>query len=55
MPKGNTSSSKNTESKQLGLRLALEWVTIKGLDVDAVATHTVKSKNWRNGLSITYF
>ena len=33
---GNTSSCKNTEAKQLGPRLALGWLTIQGLDVDAV-------------------
>ena len=41
---GNTSSRKNTEVKQLGPRLALGWVTIQGLDVDAVATNNVKSQ-----------
>ena len=35
---GNSSSRKNTEVKQHG------WVTIQGLDLDAVATNTVKSK-----------
>ena len=48
---GNTSSHKNTEVKQLGPRLALGWVTIQGLDVDAVATNTVKSQMRRNGAS----
>ena len=32
---------KNTEVKQYGPRLAFGWVTIQGLDVDAVATNTV--------------
>ena len=41
---GNTSSHKNTEVKQLGPQLALGWVTIEGLDVDAVVTNTVKSQ-----------
>ena len=49
---GNTRSRKNTEVKQLGPQLALGWVTIKGLDVDAVATNTVKSQKRRNGASI---
>ena len=40
---GNTSSRKNTEVKPLGPRLALRWVTIQGLDVDAVATKYCKS------------
>ena len=40
---GNTSSRKNTEVQQLGPRLALGWVTIQGLDVNAVDTNTVKS------------
>ena len=44
-------SRKNTEVKQLGPRLALGWVTIQGLDVDAVATNTVKSQMRRNGAS----
>ena len=35
--------SMTTEVKQLGPRLALGWVTIHGLDVDTVATNTVKS------------
>ena len=51
---GNTSSHKNTEVKQLGPRLALGWVTIQGLDVDAVATNTVKSQKRRNGTSIIW-
>ena len=34
---GNTSSRKITKFKQLGPQLALGWVTIQGLDVDAVA------------------
>ena len=33
---------KHTEVKQLGPGLALGWVTIQVLDVDAVATNTVK-------------
>ena len=40
---GNTSSRKNTEVKPLGPRLALRWVTIQGLDVDAVATKYCKN------------
>ena len=40
---GNTSSRKITEVKQLRPRLALGWVTIQGLEVDAVATTKVKS------------
>ena len=36
---GITSSSKNTEVKQLGQRVALVWVTIPGLNEDAVATN----------------
>ena len=43
---GNTSFRKNTK---LGQRFALGWVTIQGLDVDAVATNTVKSQKRRNG------
>ena len=46
---GNTSSHKNTEVKQLGPWSALGWVTIQGLDVDAVATNTVKSQKQRTG------
>ena len=49
---GNTRSRKNTEAKQLGPQLALGWVTIKGFDVDAVATNTVKSQKRRYGASI---
>ena len=52
---GNTSSRKMTEVQQLGPRLALEWVTIQGLDVDAVATNTVKAQERRNGASIKCF
>ena len=44
-----------TEVKQLGPWLALGWVTIQGLDVDAVATNTVKSKKQRNRASIICF
>ena len=44
-----------TEVQQLGPRLALEWVTIHGLDVDAVATNTVKAQERRNGASIKCF
>ena len=36
-------SRKITEVKQLRPRLALGWVTIQGLEVDAVATTKVKS------------
>ena len=45
---------KNTEVKQYGPRLAFGWVTIQGLDVDAVATNTVKPQKPRNGASIVY-
>ena len=38
---GNTSSRKNTEIKQL---VPLGWVTIQGLDVDALDANTVKSQ-----------
>ena len=41
--------------KLLGPRLALGWVTIQGLDADAVATNTVKSQKRRNGASIICF
>ena len=41
--------------KYIGLLLELGWVTIQGLDVDAVATNTVKSQKWRNGASKTCF
>ena len=41
--------------KQHGPRLALGWVTIQGLDVDVVATNTVKSQKRRNGASITVY
>ena len=51
---GNTSSRKNTEVKQLGTRLALVWVTIQGLDVDAVATNTVKSQKRKNVAKMMY-
>ena len=34
--------------------LALGWVTIQGLDVDAVATNTVKSQKRRNGGPLHY-
>ena len=34
--------------------LALGWVNIQGLDVDAVATNTVKSQKRRNGGSLHY-
>ena len=34
---------------QLWPRLPIGWVTIQGLDVDAVAKNTVKSQNRRNG------
>ena len=44
--------SKNTEGKQFGPWLALGWVTIQGLDVDAVATNIVKSQKGRNGASL---
>ena len=47
---GNTSSHKNTEVYQLEPWLALGWVTIKGLDIDAVAADTVK---WSNGAKTT--
>ena len=47
---GNTSSRKITEAKQLGPRLTLGWVTIQGLDVDAVCSkNTVKSQKRENG------
>ena len=39
---GNISSHQNMEVKQLGPQLTLGWVTIQGLDVDAVAKNTVK-------------
>ena len=42
---GNTSPCKNTEFKQLWPWLALGSVTRQRLDVDAVATNTVKSQN----------
>ena len=41
---GNTSSQ-----KQLGPLLALGWLTIQGIDGDAVATNIVKSQKRRNG------
>ena len=50
---GNTSSRKNTEVQQLWPRLSLGWVTIQGLEVDAVATNIVKSQKRRKGTSIT--
>ena len=37
------------------LKLALCRETIQGLDVDAVATNTVKSRKWRNGASSRCF
>ena len=46
---GNTSSCKITEVKQLGPRLALGWEIMRGLDVDAVTTITVKSQKRRDG------
>ena len=42
-------SRKITAVKPLGPRLAFGWVTIQGLDVDAVATNTVKSQKQRTG------
>ena len=35
---------KNTEVKQQGPRIALKWMTIQGLDVDAVATNRISDK-----------
>ena len=35
--------------KQLGPRLALGWMNIQGLVVDAVTTNIVKSQKRRNG------
>ena len=54
IPSWNTSSRKNTEVKQLGPRLALEWVAIQGLDMDAVATNTVKYQQRSNRASVIY-
>ena len=34
----------NTEVKQLGPRIGLVWVTVQGLNVDAVATFNVKTE-----------
>ena len=50
---GNTSTGtcKNTEVKQLVPRSALGWVTIQGLDVDAVDTNYVKSQKQKNNYS----
>ena len=35
---------KNTEVKQQGPRIALKWMTIQGLDVDAVASNRISDK-----------
>ena len=40
---------KKTKVKQLGPRLAFGWVTIQGVDVDAVATNIIKSRKRRIG------
>ena len=47
---GNTSFRKITDVKQLGPRLALGWVTIQGLEVDAVCIGTNNVKSQKRGL-----
>ena len=54
----NTISRKNTDVKQLGPRIALGWVTIQVLYMDAVTTnilYSVQSQMRRNGASIICF
>ena len=54
IPCWNTSSRKITEVKQLGPWVALGWA-FQGLDVDAVASNTVKSQKRWNRATIIYF
>ena len=48
-----TSSRKNSEVKQLGPRLALGWVTIQGMDMDALKL--LQYCKIRHGASIICF